>query len=348
MRTAAIILLFCCLSVPSLAAAQTLEGSLAEAFRTSQDGLKLLRNAGASYGGLLSLERLPSGNYAAEARFDLDNKPVRYPLKLQRDGARWEVIWQPEATYAAALIGIVKSGELPTGRAERAWVEAERMPALPIVGTKKRFVTPFGEVPAGDRAPNESQDESQGELDLSPQLVEHVHRWVRVVLEEDPAPAGVDLLLDRSASWTLANKLLFNVSVVGLYQISIVTADGGLGVVQVASPINAVTSADRSPPTVLAMFPLQNPEDGARFGFRISTNGELVQGSGCGDGMSVCIDEPSRLPEALERLIPPGGEQAMFAASGDVSIGEAVEYLAAFEDYMGLGHHSVLMGYVQK
>jgi hypothetical protein len=328
------------LACTATATAQPLEVALARAFDENGEGLRLLREAGAEYRRVLTLERLPSGNYLAEVQIDVDERPVRYPLKLTRTSSGWSIVWQPTGAYAAGLASMVKSGSLPDARGATVWTNLQRLPALPIIGTRSRIISPFGEVDPADAA----EGKSQGDLDLSPQLVRHVQRWVNVVLDQDPAPAGFDLILDRQTDWRFANKLLFNASVVGLYQIAlVVNGEDELSVVELSSPVS--TRSGEAAPTVVAVYGL----DGERFGLRISVDGELVERKGaCAVGMTLCIAEASELPDALERVIQPGGHRAMFAAQGDVRVGDAVALVAAFVDFMGLPDYHVLMGYVQK
>lgn len=320
--------------------AKPLEATLSEAFETDDRGLRLLREAGGEYRRVLTLERLPSGHYMAEVQIDVVDRAVRYPLRLSRDESGWTIDWQPVGEYAAALASMAKSDMLPDARGVTAWTAIDRVPALPLIGTRSRIVTPYGEVDPDDA----SEEGSQGDLALSPQLVRHVQRWVNVTLSQDPAPAGFDLILDRATRWQFANKLLFNASVVGLYQIAIVVhGDGDPGVVKLSSPVSV--KSGEAAPTVVAMYPL----DADRYGLRISVDGEVIRREGaCAVAMTLCISEPGELPDALERVIQPGGHRAMFAATGDTRVGDVVAFLAAFVDFMGLRDYHVLMGYVQK
>ena len=326
------------LSAAGAAAQQTLEQALDAAFASDDAGMTALRDAGGTFVGVLGAERLPSGAYLAEVGVSVGGRTLRYPVKLDRGDGRWAVVWQPVVAYASAVAGLARSGMLPVGRNEERWDEVARLPALGIVATKARIVTPFGVV---DRPA-----ESSGSEDLTqiPSLITHAQRWVAEALDHDPGPAGFDLVLDGGLSWRDLNMLMFNASAVGLYELWIVTDnEGELHQVPSAAPVDAVTRPDATP-AVVAMYPL-----GDGWGFRISTPTPAsdVEAIECAPQMNLCVSSPDAFVEGLETWIEPGESRAMFAAVGQVAIADAIRFMAAFVDYMGLPAHRVLLGYIQ-
>lgn len=324
----------------AVAAGHTLGRSLEQAFADGDGGFSTLRSAGATYEGILTLERLPDGSYLAEIGVSVGERTLRYPVKLERAESKWTVVWQPDAEYAAALSGIAKSGALPAGRSAEQWAEVARMPALGVVATRARVVTPFGEVDWGPRV-----DGPPGALDQYPDLVRHGQRWVTDVLEEDPGPAGFDLLLDRQLDWLMLNTLMFNLAAVGLYQLWVVTDhEGRLHQLPVSAPVDTVTGPQSAPP-VAALYPL----DEGRYGVRISSSATPPESvEECAPGMSLCVSSADELVERLEGWLEPGGRQAIFAAVGVVGLADAVRFMAAFIDYMGLPSHRILVGYIEQ
>lgn len=316
------------LGFPGSARAQstTLEGTLAAAWAADDAGLKVLRTSGATLGPVLVIERVPSGAYVAEVALELGATRVRYPLKLQRDAGRWQLTWQPTAAYAGALLAMVKSGALPAAVTDVRWADVPRLPALPVIATRARVVTPFGEVAA-------TVDGEPG-LRASPLLLRAAQRWIVEVLEDDPAPAGIDLLLDHATSWRDANAVLLSLASAGLYQVHIVTAD--MGVLRVSSPVA------RPANVVVALYHLNDV-----FGVRLSADGEEFPGDGCAPQMSACPRAAGGLAAVLERLEAPA-RSVMFAAAGDVNVGDALGFLVATQAYFGLPPHRLLVGYVQR
>lgn len=322
------LLLLAVLSLPTPAAATTLDDALAEIFATDDAGLRLLRDNGASHFGVLTLERLPSASYVVEIGVEIEGVTARYPLKLGREDGAWTLQWQPAAVYASALLAMMKNDVLPHVVTTSKWANVARLPALPVIATRKRYVTPFGEVALDDRG----DTATQGDLELSPALVQAGQSWVRRVLDDDPAPAGIDLLLDPSVSWRVTNKVLYNMSTVGLYQVTIVMRDGGA--MHVAAPA-------RQANFVVALYPLAD-----RFGVRVAGSDGPLPGDGCADQMTACITQPNELDAIIttSELIAP----LMFAASAEVAAGDVLRFANHFETLTGLPPHRLLVGYVQR
>lgn len=329
---ASILLLLTLILTPLRADATTLQSSLQKIFAEDDAGLRLLRENGAQLGDLLTLERVPTGSYVIEVAIRIGDRTARYPLKLGRATGDWALEWQPEGVYAGALLGMAKSGALPPTATGTAWSDVSRLPALPIIGTRKRYVTPFGEVALNDHG----DGPAQGDLEISPGLVQAVQSWVNRVLDEDPAPAGFDLILDREMSWKAANKALFNAAVAGLYQVTIVTSATTFEVARVASPVA------RPATLVVALYALESG-----FGIRVSRGKEVVAGDGCAPEMTSCFADEAGFAAATDAL---GAAQGvpMFAAAGDVTVGDAVRFLVTFGSGLGVPPHRLLMGYVQK
>ncbi len=317
------------LGVSSAVQATTLQAGIQQAFAGDDAGLRLLRSNGAELGPLLVVERLPSGEYAVEIELRLDGRAMRYPLKLRRDDGQWTLQWQPSTVFAAALIGITKSGALPEVPTTERWVDSARLPAFPIIATRKRFVTPFGEIALDDRG----EESDPGDLEVSPALVRAAQSWITQVLDSDPGPAGIDLILDGELSWRMANKVLFNLASTGLYHVTVVTQD--MGALRVASPA-------RQAAYVMALYPLETG-----FGLRVAVDGVLRPESGCAPQMTTCVTDEGGVAAAVERAAL-GRGPVMFAASGELSASVVARFLAAFAATAQVAPHALLVGYVQK
>ncbi len=313
--------------------AQSLDEAASGSLTDASHAATALKRAGGVYGGVLAMERLPSADYLVEIAVVFEAGVIRYPLKMKRaDG--WKVVWEPGTDYAKAVGALVSSGKLPEVGSTAKWSEVQRIPSLPVVVTRARFVTPFGPVPVGDRAP----DAPEGALQWSPMLVEHGRKWVNEVLDSDPAPAGIDLVVAADVTWQTFNKLVMNLSASGLYQISAVVLDEGLGLVQVSAPVTKLT--EKTP--AVALYP-----DGAR-GWGVRTGGGSGTAEPCSPEFDICVEEPAELPTQLERRIDSAWERATFAAVGAVAVGDALGFAAATIDYFGLGPHRLIVGFVDR
>ena len=323
-----------------VAAAPSLDEVLEDAHDSADGGFATLRAAGATYEGILTLERLPSGGYLSEVAVSVGRRTLRYPVKLERGAGGWSVAWQPDAAYASALVAIAKSGALPVARTDSEWAAVARMPALGVVATKARFVTPFGVV---ERAASGTKEPAG--LAVEPTLVAHAQQWIQQALDEDPAPAGFDLLADGALDWKALNVAMFSLSSVGLYQIWLVTdGEGRLLQIPAAAPVGAVAGLQGPAVPVVALSSLGEQ----KFGFRVAPGGASQPPEEAPTAIPIGGEDARALAEALDGLLAPGGEHAMFAATGNVAVGDVVRFLAAFADYMGLAPHRILLGYVEE
>lgn len=328
--SALMLCLFSMILSPSAASAQApLADALEEIYADDERGMRLLRDNGVKLGRVLTLERVGSQAYVVEVGIEVAGNRARYPLKVGREDGRWTLLWQPESVYVAALLRILKSDALPDIETTAQWGDVARLPAMPIIATRKRYVTPFGDVPLSDR----DDDSPPGDLELSPGLVRAAQWWVKKVLNDDPAPAGVDLLLDTQMSWQDTNKVLFNLSTVGLYQLTIVTRTGGA--FQVASPLRQAKFA-------VVLYPLDKG-----FGLRIATDAGVLPTDGCAPEMTACLHSPDDLAEVLARHPTPVAP-VMVAAAGTVATGDVLRFAAKFARLTKVGPHQLLIGYVQK
>ena len=325
MRFAGASLALVCILLTALpAAAQTLDTSIRQAWDRDDAGLRLLRENGAALGRVIVAERVPSGAYVVEVALQLPSQTTaRYPLKLERRDTAWKLVWQPEASYASALLSTTKSNALAVTKSTQSWSSQVRLPALPIVATRKRFVTPFGEVEA----------DPAGDFRGSPGLQRAARSWISAVLDDDPGPAGIDVLADRTMSWRALNIVLLSAASAGLYQVSMVGRGDDLNVVPVGSPVS------RPPVSVLAIYRADS-----RLGVRLKVGDELAPSDGCAEHMTTCITNPEDLEAFLDKQTLTG--PVMFAAA-DIDVETALPLVNAVAGRIRRPH-ALLVGYVSR
>ncbi len=333
-------------ALPAVASAQSLNDAIASASAKGDFG-KAIKAAKISPKGVLAAERLPNGNYAIEAEFRGEANPFILPMTAERTEKGWSIKWTPDPKYVVGMANITRSGQLPKAEYGLPWAKQARLPSLPLVVVKGRILTPFGECDTTDVVKME-----QGELEVIRPLSAHVKRWISEVLADDPGPAGVDVFVDPNLTWHDFNNVLITVALQGLYQVNIVTSSStGIKSMQVAAPVAALSSPQTAPPLVVGMYDLDEV-----VGFRIGMKGEIYKGEApCAVDMSLCATSPKTFRTMVSQLIAEElfkdvdkVKHAMFAATSDVTVGQAITYLDQVFPALKLTPNATFIGYIQK
>lgn len=327
LRVALILVALCAIApiaAPAHAEPRPLGESLERVYATNSEGLRLLRDNGGVLQGVATLERVRDG-YVVELRVAWQQVVARYPVKLARDDDVWRLVWQPDAAYAAALVALVTHRGVVDVASDDVWSDTARLPALPVIVTRQRIVTPFGELPTP----------SGGEaLEALEGLQRATRAWIVDVLDEDPAPAGVDLLLDPALSWSQLNSVLFNLAAAGLFQATVVTANGGA--LLLAAPA-------RQAPTIVAVFPLDAAFAPLQWGVRLVVDEVAVGSSDCAPQMTGCIAAHDELPA----LLPAEARgPLMLAAPASPTVAEVLRFVPVLKSYAAIAPHRLLLGYI--
>lgn len=350
------------LLVPTWALAQseatgapTMQNALERALAAeggTDDALDALVRSGAKFERVLVAEVTPDNRgVVAELEFSYEGRAFRFPVKLDRSepkaSARWTVSWTPEPAYARALIGTIQAGPLPSTDIGDPWAEQARLPALPVIVRSDAVFTPFGRGALIDeaRAPKEQA------LMPPASVVKAAQRWVGGVLAEDPAPAGVDLLIDRAASWKDLSRVVMGVSSSGLFRIYLIRqGPRQLLSLPAAAPVfDTGTRADDAAPLVVAMFP---HDDGFAFRIRIGDQ-EYRPDDPCRPGASFCADSPRTYEASLAKTVEDLASKSdvsisyvMFAAGSQTTAGDGLSYFARTHSALGIPEGKVFLGYV--
>lgn len=332
---------------------KTVEGALQAYFAGDADeGVAVLGKAGFEYERLLVAEMLPSeATVVAEVELAGDAKRLRYPVKLERslvDGeARWRVGWAPVEAYARALLAVSGEGagaQIPGGE---VWADIRRVPAFPVIVSEQLFVTPFGQVPA------EPADGATPEEQLVPpqKLVEHAQRWIGLLLEDDPAPAAVDLMVAPGASWTRTTQALMAPASQGLFKVYMIgQKDDRLVAATAAAPIFGQQSTPQgTAPLIVGVY---KAEGGP--GVRVKFGDTLVEGEAtCGERMSFCATSLEEFRQQSANVVGEAVEKAdarvayvMLAATGDFEYAEVLPYFDALSGALGVPTGKIFMGYI--
>ena len=374
--------LISCLTAPAVARAEpsgaaTIPEAITRAAESGSEawlGLAALKERGAEVGSLLTMEALPEGGLAAEIEVRFKGYAFRYPIKLKRLTAEpseacasnsFALTWAPDEAYTRALLNVVSAGALPGYdgvSAHQEWVDMARLPALGLVVTAQKIFTPYGAIAWSDL---------EGELDSSapgaevapPQaLSAHTRRWIQEYFEGEPGAAAVDLIADKRVSWQQLNRLVFGVSALGLYDLNLLVADassGSLKAVESAAPIaSALNQGEHQAPLVLGYYPLAPGQSGAPHGWRVSQGEALLSGeqeAGCDQEMSFCTEDVeafaarfSALSARMREKKPGNPSFALFAATKEVTLEQAMPFLQLAAETLGVAPGRVLIGYIKR
>lgn len=325
-------------------AQRSLESGVKAAIQTDSAGNAPLMQAGATFEHIAVAERLPSGQWLLEVVLSLDGKKIRWPLGMRRsvEDGLWKPTWQPTREYANALKNMLASGTLPAAKGRGAWHEVKRLPAMPVVVTARRYVTPFGAVDIKDDG---------GELRPSIPLLKHAQRWIQEALADDPGPAAIDFIIDASISWRTLNRALFSISTAGLYRVFII-AEGESDWVWIGGAAPIAFQKKEGPPTVVVgLYPQKD-----QIGVRLSVEGKVLEdASACDPEMTYCATDvesfrtglTQRVTAALSNRSSPL-DIAMLAATQEVEAGKAVERLDTLAEVFSVAPHSIMLGLIQR
>lgn len=313
----------------------TLSNALsADAPDARPDSLGLLARVGATYDGYAIAERTPrTGAFVVEIRAKWHDKTLRIPAKTSRDSGSWKITWAPDRSYAETLVQLVDADQLlqlPDDD-NPSWADEKRVPALPILLTDDTAHTPFGSLPLT----------TSGKLKASKRLGKHIGRWIDEILENDPAPAGIDVIASSNTPWRHLSTLLLTASGAGLFRIRMIgTSHDHLAAWPALAPVFQVGDApDRATAFVVGMY--SDPANN----FRVSVGERHLP--------DIQTDDPSTLPDKLRQLVktsfdgdPPNVTHVMFAATGSTEIREAITYASAVAEALGIPSAKLYLGHI--
>ncbi|RVU43476.1 hypothetical protein EA187_11650 [Lujinxingia sediminis] len=326
-------------AAPSSAHAQpwTLEGVPRGA--QASEGLHVLSERGAELGRVLVAERVVTGRYLLEVEVRHEERRLRLPMIVARTSPEQalEVIWAPVPAYVNALLTLAGGDGLPPEVAPQAWVEERRLPALPIIATRARIITPYGEAAW-----------------QSPELSRHIKRWLNDALTEAGGPAGIDLLLDRRMAWSQVGELMMNAAAAGLFRVHLITRDrANLGAISTNLPIFPEGGLPEAMVLgVLGVYPHQ--DDGIGVGVRLDEQTIEATGiEGCREGLVFCARDGEEFEEALGDVIADAGVEAarithwLLAGSSEFNVGQGVRALVWTYQALNISPQSTFIGYIE-
>ena len=325
---------------------KTLEAAFEEGIE-GHPGVRLLQRVGVDYGGYAVLERAPkTGGWAVEGRLIWRDHPIRFPLKVDRsDKGAWSIEWSPRPTYAEALIALLEAGDLPALPAEstEGWASQRRLPALPIILTEGRAITPFGPLPLP----------SEGGVKPPKRLIQHVNRWVDDVLGGADGPAAIDVLAAASTPWRNLSRTSFTAAAIGFFRIHLIVRQAAAPRLRAFSPLLPVGASGDSPggpsSLVVGMYDDRQPP-----GFRVSIGNRLLAPTAsCPEQTTLCPEKPGDFDDQLVAAIesassdgPPSIARVLFAATGPTTIGRALPYARRLPDALGIPPGKLFIGHI--
>lgn len=364
--------------------ATTMELALAHAMNSSTQkelaGLRTLKERGAVIADVLTVEHLPRGGVAAEVLVTFKQKSLRYPVKFARtesfsntqDGCEidekdrpaqggWRVSYAPSSEFTSALLNVITSGALPSYDASikqelEVWHEVARLPTFPVVVTQKTLFTPYGKFAWEDLEDEIDPSSPSAEVQPPQALVTHARRWTEEFLEEEQGAASVDLVMDGRVSWQQLNRVVFGVSSMGLYRLSILLSEttGALRVLEASAPVfGSLALEDGTPPLVLGYYPLLQ---GTKHGWRVSQGKAILKKPDtCDEEMSFCTDDVEAFYERFEALAasmrakkPENPSFATLATTKDVTLSEALVFWQHAGAALGLPPKRVFISYIKR
>ncbi len=340
----------------SNAPVNSLTDALSLAFDTDHRLAILAENA-AQPGNILSIEILGSKLTAlVEIEIIHGDKKFRYPLKFGRNttSSHWQIYWTPDEAYTKALLSITHATEflqpnapiLTSSNATTPWTDQTRIPAFPVIATQSSIITPFGII-------HSAKDLSDLAAPLTPpdDLVRHTTRWITQILEDAPAPAAIDLILDARLPWKAATRLIMATSANGLFRTNVITNNQGA---ITTIPLNAPVFDPQQLPDHIKMLTVGiYPLPAKKIGFRIAYNNEILQiPHECPTEMSFCTENITELPQKLQELTQAFAQtqqatHIMFAAPKNASFQTAIDYLQATIHTLQIPPEKTFIGFIQ-
>lgn len=315
------------------------------ALTSGAGGMAALREGKASFERVLVVERLPTNDHAiAEAAFRHQGRELRLPLKLRRVVRKgcapgWVVTWAPHKAYVEGLLALLTSDTLPAQITPTPWVATARLPALPVLLTKKRMITPLGPLDQPKGVDQTVALTGVEALDPPLLLVQHATAWTRHIIERDDAPAAFDVIADGRVSWLRFQRVLIGLASQGFYRVNLITRhQRTLYALQATAPVFGDLPGDEAGKPVPLVIAHARAASGAGAALRISVGGKLIisDSAACAPKAAACVASPAQLPAALSAAlaeVPADQRQrlrfATFATEGDTTLSDALPWLNA-------------------
>ncbi len=261
---------------------------------------------------------------------------LRAPVVMARSPSGWSLRWAPTPEYFEALLTLTASDALVQAPAP-PWIDSARLPALPILLTRQRAITPFGAISSPQPQPES--------LSPWPELSHAIARWLKEVGHDDPSLAAIDLIASQDVSWLSVQRVALSAARAGMFRITLVTRVGtgqALGGLIVNAPV--LDHKSRHPNLIVAYTPSEAP--GA---FRLRLGGDPLRAQdACTPQVSLCVSQPDALPQALRELLPAHPHHALFATTGDITLGDAARWLAYISQAAGIPPSRLFIGLIQR
>ena len=255
------------------------------------------------------------------------------------------------ATYAEALLRRFGQRQLPETSREQSgaqpWAERRTVPALPVVATSERLVTPFGRLSL----------EGGGGLSAPKGFKRHLKRWVRGLSNSDEAGAALDLIATRDVSWRHITRLLLASAGFGYFRIHLVMYEPDEGRLMSESYLAPVsfekTSGSPASSLVVGLYRIA-----PSYQFRISIGEELVSGdeaceSERNDGrMSLCLSTLDGFSKGVRTLLESRGRRldvsrVVFASTGSLTLERVVPVLHRLPASLQIPSDRLMLGHIR-
>lgn len=321
-------------------------------------GLRALYARGVRQADVLLIEALPKGGYLAEVVVAFRGQRLRLPLKLEQQQATsgcaaWRVSWAPHPDYINALLNMSQSEAIVrVSEPLPQWSAYARMPALPLIITRARTISPYGKIEANAEAANKISANAN-ELSPPQALLLHTRRWLDETLEGEPGVGALDLIADEAASWLDLQRALLGVASLGLFKVYVIARqEQGLGLLEVNAPVfGSITGAKSPAPLVIGYYP-----SAARQGFRVSMGTYILKDEDtCDAELSFCVADEAALQARLGALAKKLGDKdpallsrVMFAAPADSPLGASLRMAALTVSGLGLKPGRLFVGYIRR
>ena len=345
--------LIACAAQPALASDPhpTAQAALQAALESpTLAGLKTLKSKQGVWAGARGLERLPAGGWLAQVKVRVGTRTLRVPMKLKRAPIKgcerkgWEVTWAPSAAYVGALVNLTTNDLVPSlaHPSSTVWSTALRMPTLPVVLTRTSVVTPWRTVALG-QTPG-------AKMSLIKEVVVDAKRWTREILEDDQAPASLDVVADARVTWLGMQRVLLSAATVGFYKFYLVGHTKGI--LQSVEVNAAVFKPNPKRPPLFVAYTPSKPDET----FRLMYMGQpMLPPESCA---AACFATPDQFGASLAHvakvLNQHDGQRALktltkavFATTADTTLGTLMPWVARMPESLGIQPSSLTVGLIQ-
>lgn len=320
-------------------------------------GLRALHAKGVRQADVLLIEALPKGGYLVEVAVAFRGQRLRLPVKLEQQQASgcasWRVSWAPHPDYVNALLNMSQSEAIVrVAEPLPQWSAYARMPALPLIITRARTISPYGKIEASAEAADKISVNAN-ELAPPQELLLHTRRWLDETLEGEPGVGAIDLIADEAASWLDFQRALLGVASLGLFKVYVITRQAqGLGVLEANAPVFGSITGSKSPaPLVIGYYP-----SAAQQGFRVSMGTYILKDEDtCDAELSFCVADDAALQARLGALAKKLGDKdpallkrVMFAAPADSPLGASLRMASLTVSGLGLKPGRLFVGYIRR